>query len=445
MELTGGMIMKKQFVLIAAAVAALFAVSCVKENPVENAPVQGAMKEVTITASIDSETKTSYDADGVFSWHKGDQISVMDKQYKFHILTATASGTSVTFSGMVPEGTEFRQEAFFPADPGINRTDGSYYFNIPQYKDLTSGSADLPMGAYSGTETYVFKHITGAALLTFTNFPAEVETAEISIVNARLKLTGTFNAFLSSGLWTWNSKSDVAEEERTLIRKVPVVNGQAQIYMPYNGSLWWDYTSTINIIGYDADGNEYQLLVDKTMKADEKSAERGVITRYAPLELPAYVPPVNWEGLDWSSDDVVSPEKVGGLNYGKVLVDANYIYVNLQAPSTMAWDTIYCYFGWGEGTVDLGGFGWTTALLDSFRYKGVYAEGVISMPDAETKVVPADDNVNYYFAFKRNASATLSAAGEVYLGFHIYNGNDVPASFPKTWQGDNCALKITLP
>lgn len=52
------------------------------------------------------------------------------------------------------------------------------------------------------------------------------------VVIAKLKLTGTFNAYLSGGLWTWNSKSDVAEEERTLIRKVPVVDGKAQVYMP---------------------------------------------------------------------------------------------------------------------------------------------------------------------------------------------------------------------
>ena len=80
------------------------------------------------------------------------------------------------------------------------------------------------------------------------------------VVIAKLKLTGTFNAYLSGGLWTWNSKSDVAEEERTLIRKVPVVDGKAQVYMPYNGSLWWNYTSTINIKGFDAAGNEYVLL-----------------------------------------------------------------------------------------------------------------------------------------------------------------------------------------
>ena len=58
--------MKRQFVLMAAAVAAFLAVSCTKETPVDNSPVVAGMKEVTLTASVDMETKTAYDADGAF-------------------------------------------------------------------------------------------------------------------------------------------------------------------------------------------------------------------------------------------------------------------------------------------------------------------------------------------------------------------------------------------
>lgn len=75
-----------QFVLIAAAIAALFAVSCVKENPVENAPVQGTMKEVTITATID-EYK---DLDG---------ISSAEIPYAFKHLTF------LTYKGWTPTGS----------------------------------------------------------------------------------------------------------------------------------------------------------------------------------------------------------------------------------------------------------------------------------------------------------------------------------------------------
>ena len=436
--------MKKQFVLIAAAVAALFAISCVKENPVENAPVQGAMKEVTITATIDEATKTSYDADGVFSWTKGDKVSVLASDNLFYTFTAKTSGASTELVGQIPEGATLGRFAYFPASDNHTYDSSTWYsyYSIDEYKDLDGiSSAEIPMYALKGeNNTYAFKHLTGAAKLTFTNIPEGVDEVTISIKNEKCKFSGLWK--VSTAEWGWSAASTTVDSELTFTRKIPVSNQTAQLYLPYKGGIW--YSSTINIIGHRGD-EELVILKDKVMKGNSTEFAVANVVPYAPLELPAYVPPVNWEGLDWSSDDVVSPEKVGGLNYGKVLVDANYIYVNLQAPSTMAWDTIYCYFGWGEGTVDLGGFGWTTALLDSFRYKGVYAEGVISMPDAETKVVPADDNVNYYFAFKRNASATLSAAGEVYLGFHIYNGDDVPATFPKTWQGDNCALKITLP
>lgn len=446
--------MKKQFVLIAAAIAALFAVSCVKENPVENAPVQGAMKEVTIMATIDEATKTSYDADGTFSWHKGDQISVMGTDYNFYTLTANQGGATTTFTGLVPEDVALRQEAFFPADPGTNRTNGSYYFNIPQYKDLTSGSADLPMGAYSGTETYVFKHMTGAALLTFTNFPADVVSAEVKIVNARLKLTGTFNAFLSSDLWTWNSASDVAEEERTLIRKVPVVNGQAQMYMPYNGSLWWDYISTINIIGYDASGNEYKLLVDKAMNPDEKGAQRGVVVPYAPLALPDYVPEADLTKVDWAAEGVVTYDLPGkassnrqALRQLKVVADNNYLYARLVASADKLTSTESDYFGlFLYDVIDGSGDGysnaeWWCGAKGNNEYEGVHAGALnlldfsvnlkINETNVDVTTVVEGDEVVWTLAIPRTAHPNLVSAGTAHLTFLTYKGWTPTGSVPE--------------
>ena len=144
----------KRFAFIFAALAA-FAIFCnkeVPETPEQSAPA--GMKMVTITASVDeAATKTTYTPDVTdptllkFSWSKGDQISVMGTDYVFYTLTAASDGPATTFTGWIPEGVTLRQEAFYPADEATNRTDGSYYFNIPKYKDLSeSFSADLPMG-----------------------------------------------------------------------------------------------------------------------------------------------------------------------------------------------------------------------------------------------------------------------------------------------------------
>lgn len=81
---------------------------------------------------------------------------------------------------------------------------------------------------------YKFAHMTGAALITFTNFPDYVKAAEISIVNDRMKFSGNFSSYLSNGYWVWSSVVDVEISERTFIRKVPVMDGIAQVYLPYN-------------------------------------------------------------------------------------------------------------------------------------------------------------------------------------------------------------------
>lgn len=459
----------KKISMILAALAAAFAVSCTKEAPEtqlpqdQNAPA--GMKMVAITASIEgADTKTSYDDAGKFSWTKGDKISVMGTGYGFYTLTATSDGPTTTFTGWIPEGVTLRQEAFYPADEATNRTDGSYYFNIPMYKDLSqSFSADLPMGAYSGTANYEFKHITGAALLTFTNFPADVKTAEISIVNARLKLTGVFNAYLSSGLWTWNSKADVPEEERTLIRKVPVVNGQAQLYMPYNGSLWWDYTSMVNIKGYDAAGNEYVLLKDKKMKPDEASAVRGVVKKYAPLALPDYVPEADLSKIDWNAENVKVydlPDKASSsrqaLRQVKVVADKYYVYARLVASAEYLTATSSDYFGLFiydaiDGAGD-GYYGWNNNAAGNNEYNGEHA-GTLNITDYSVALTVdktsvdvitqvSVDEIVWMMAIPRSAHANLASAGSAYFTFLTYAGWTPSGSVPEKYDP---MLEVTLP
>ena len=77
--------MKKILVLLAAAVAALLAVSCAKETVNDNF-AQAGMKKVTITASVEEMTKTTYSETGAFSWTKGDKVSVLGDDKKFYVL-----------------------------------------------------------------------------------------------------------------------------------------------------------------------------------------------------------------------------------------------------------------------------------------------------------------------------------------------------------------------
>lgn len=441
----------KKISIILAALAACFAVSCTKEAPTtepQDPSAPAGMKKVTITATAEGATKTSYtdngEGRGVFSWTEGDQISVMGDDYNFYTLTTEQTGTSVSFSGYIPEEVTLRQEAFFPAAEHY-REGSSYYFHIPEYKDMSEHfSADLPMGAYSGTGTYQFKHITGAALLTFTNFPENVVSAEISIVNARMKFTGLFNAYLSNGLWVWNSQSDVDESERTLIRKVPVSNKQAQIYMPYNGSLWWDYESVINIKGFDVDGNEYILLKNKTMKPDEKSAERGVVKKYAPLALPDYVPEVNWNMIEWTAETAVSPT-VEGFTDVKVVADKYYLYARIEAPVTLEWDRLYYYMGSGEGSTALT-WAWTTVAAKTYDDDGPASNEALTLKyngvTIDTKVETVGENAYWYMAFPRNAHEITKESGDIYFALMGYVNSGFAGASPKRW---GPSMIVTLP
>lgn len=449
----------KKISILFAALAAAFAVSCNKENPVEtpDTSAPAGMKQVTITASIEEpDTKTSYDADGKFSWTKGDQISVMGTGYGFYTLTATSDGPTTTFTGWVPEGVTLRQEAFFPADPGICREGSSYYYSIPEYKDLTSsGSVDIPMGAYSGTKEYKFQHMTGAAQFTFTNFPAGVVSAEVSIVNASLKISGVFGTHLSNNIWTYGVKAASNESEGKFVRKVPVVDNTAQLYLPYapDGNLWAE--CTVNVKGYDAKGNELHLLKDKKMSGFA-AFPRATIIPMKPLELPSYTPPVDWSKVDWTSTDVkeyIQPDwfvaeysQYTALEELKVIADENYVYARVKPSTTVPVEKIrFKFASTAEGTTEE--WYWST------KYASAYKSSWATITDnnfaliydsvaVELKSEVEGDEVYWNLAFPRNGHALTKDAGTVYIGLLSYGNGTENGFVPMIW---NSMLMITLP
>lgn len=408
--------MKKQIVFIAAAFAALFTVSCTKESPVENAPVQGGMKEVTITASVAQETKTAYDAEGTFSWHKGDQISVMGTDYNFYTFTANQSGATTTFTGWVEEGVTLRKEAFFPADPGIKRDGSSYFFNIPEYKDLTAtNSADLPMGAYSGTDNYVFNHVTGAALFTFTNFPSNVVAAEVTFTNKYVKLHGEFSTYTSSGLWSWGAKDINADKtDGTYTRKVTVTNGQAQVYLPYpaGGTIWNEIA--IKVVGFTANGKELNLLDTKTT-SQLPAFERAVVQKIAPLALSDIYT------IDWDATNVTVGTPSGGFTDFRAVVKGNVLYARVCASKTLVGDKFYCYVGQGEGDVSPS-WAWTTKVASMVCSPELSVDKVLNEVDGE--------NQYWYLEFPLSG---VDPANSLYLGFMLYAGSSSVANAPAQW------------
>lgn len=448
----------KKINFILAAFAAVFALSCNKEITNVQTPddsVPAGMKMVTLTATAEGATKTTYtdngEGVGVFSWTRGDQISVWCSDDMYHTFTAESNGASVSFSGIIPEDVFLGWYAFYPADE--NHAAGCK-FSIPQYKDLSNQfSADLPMAATVVEDVYTFTHITGAALLTFTNFPDFVKTAEISIVNARMGFSGLFSAYTTSeGYWNWSSQVDVSEDERTFIRKVPVVDNEAQVYLPYNGSLWWDYKSIINITGFDASGDEYELLVDKTMKPDEKNAVRAHVVPYAPLALPDYIPPVDW--TDENIPTYVLPESASSsrqvLRKMQYCADVNKLNIRLTASISKLNETntgklTFAIFDKTNGEGD-GLWGWWGNAKGDVQY---VAEGkaiitgtdlTVSISEGVEKEIEGD-LVTWTFAIPRTVNDVFNNSS-VYIGILSLSANDATGAIPDKYGN---MLEVTLP
>lgn len=455
----------KRFAFIFAALAA-FAISCnkeVPETPEQSAPA--GMKMVTITASVDeAATKTTYTPDGTdptllkFSWSKGDQISVWCSDSKFHTLTAESDGASATFSGMIPEDASLGWYAFYPADE--NHQDCK--FSIPSYKDISAtNSADIPMGAQVVEGVYMFKHMTAAMNFTFTNIPDNVETVDISFVNESMKFSGLFSAYISGDRWIWNTvESGVTDSERTYIRKVSVKNNTAQVHIPYRGKLWNGYSNTLNIVGYDENGNEHILLKDLIMPGkDLDLGTQGKIIPVAPYKIP-----VNLKNLDWNGSEAFTATVESSASYSRikelnVLSDSENLYIRMIASLAEPFEGNYLdlFFCDGAASEELLWSGyWTTTCTNKYYYqhKGeLDATGTITTmrfyttPDnrvyVNTLTEISGNEAYWYFIYPLSyLEQYKSADGKLYVSAMLWKDWGAYGVIPEK---DTSMLEVTLP
>lgn len=447
----------KRFAFIFAAFAACFAVSCNKEMPSETiAPptAEDGFKTVTITADIaDADTKTSYDADGKFSWTKGDQISVLASDNNFYTFTATETAATSTFTGQIPEECSISRISYFPASE--NHTyDPSWWsvYSIDEYKDMKGlVSAEIPMyGLHQDDDSFTFTHLTGAIQLTFTNIPDEVNEVEISVKNEKCKFSGLWN--VSTADWSWDAAYGESDSELTYTRKVPVQDNSAQIYVPYLGGIW--YSSIINITGFDTEGNELVLLTNKKMGANGTPIEKAQIVPYKTLELPDYVPPVDWDDPEIPSYDL--PESASSsrqvLRKIQYCADVNKINIRLTASisyieSTSTEKLTFAFFDKTNGS-GAGLWGWWNSAAGDVQY---VAEGKATISNTEltvtisegveTEIDTENNLVIWSFAIPRNTNEIFKNS-VVYMGIMSQYGSDATGALPDKY---GSMLEVTLP
>ncbi len=331
----------KKFLALFVALCAGLAVSCNTESlPIENAN-QAGMKAVSITATINDITKTSYTGAGVFSWTAGDEISVLCSDGNFYTFTAASSAASSVFNGMIPEGESIGDKAYFPADAG--HTDDS--FSLPYYKDISAHtSADIPMvGTKGAGDAYSFVHCAGAAMITIKNIPDGFTAATITVASTHssdpaynYKLSGLFYLHADP---KWDGAYAVAANENIYSRKVAVVGNTATLYLPCPaGANNW-VPNVLNVTGHN--GVENVPLVSNKAMGALGTVDRAHIKPIKPLVLSRL------GCIDWTDGGIASFAGNGeGSNYGerimqwKVTSDAAYLYFYYKiTKSKIKWGT----------------------------------------------------------------------------------------------------------
>lgn len=443
----------KKFAFVFAALAACFAISCTKEVA-DDAP-QGGMQTVTVTASVEQMTKTAYDADGKFAWHKGDQISILGTDKIFYTFTATEAGETTTFTGLLPEGVELRKEAYYPADPGHHRDGDNWFFNVAEYKDLTAtGSADLPMGAYLEPGNYVFRHITGAALFTFTDIPEGIEAVEIAFSHG-VQLSGEFQSWTGSDdagkFWVYGAHNAAeGTTQGSYVRKVSVVENTAKVYLPYptDGKIWSGLH--VSVTGFNAAGEEVVLLEDLATAQNIDEMPRATVTPVEPISLAA-----EDEGIDWNAEGIQTAtltetfinEYPGKLNLTelKAFADAENLYVRLKVadPTEASSALLRYYFAAPEGANTV--WYWEKDTFGDFikssKFKNLDITYGSDSVAVTTEVIEGE--TYWQLIFPRAAHALTTSAGSVKIGFLTYTASEAETGFmPQCWTN---MMEVTLP
>ena len=346
--------MKKFLLILASLLAAAAAVSCTFEivpSPSDdeeiirdngNAVPEG-FKVVSINAVQGNDTKTSYEGDVTFSWTSGDAISVYctdatePANTAFYTFSTTGSGSSASFSGVIPATAEVGDMALFPANPGHAYVRDTVWFKVAADTSLvTAGSADIPMyGANDGAGTFAFTHLAGAFKLNVNNVPAGVTDVKVSFTAASSKMSGSFN-LIGDGPRTWAATGGTDVAARTITRECPVTSNEFTVYFPYTTGTVWG-SSSITVKDYTGGSEGSVLYTNDAVGAFPVT--RKQVTRLGTLSC-GYrsVFGVDWSGVSATAN--TSPTKTA-LKSIKAKSDDTYLYVLLEVDGSQLNTTLY--------------------------------------------------------------------------------------------------------
>lgn len=216
------MIMRKLFIS-ALALTALFAVSCNKEF---DNPAEPAGRPISIRATLDDATRTAYEGEKTFSWVAGDKISlkvIKDDDQTMDVITLTTneSGTSVTFSGSLPDGYTASTEAFYPkgtgsdyysSDLALQKESGHLRTWGTITPDLANPMGSIPLIGQEVEEgTFAFKTCTGIVKFTVSNIPGDtyffcLDAPEGTALNGNFSYGDDCTLYMENAEYPWPQK-----------------------------------------------------------------------------------------------------------------------------------------------------------------------------------------------------------------------------------------------
>ena len=197
------------------ALAALTLVGCASKETAQmpeqewEVPAARVTRTVTITAGFDETTKTSYDAEGKFSWVAGDKIGVLvsdgteTKQVTF---TAQEGGAVTTFTGELEEGFNLMDYASYPFTgemDGYACNDFAYDAEKGGWRiwgsikpSLSDPLSCTPLfGTRKGdTQDYTFQTAVGVVKFTVQNVPMSTYYAYVEVPEGDANLNGWYDA-----------------------------------------------------------------------------------------------------------------------------------------------------------------------------------------------------------------------------------------------------------
>lgn|GEM_PF-3245207 len=354
------------FIIIAG--IALF--SCARVSEIEQ-PTEAQKGTYTYTLSAGSQdTKTSYDAEGHFSWTAGDAISVLfhnGETNKFFTLTTSNSGALASFTGEIEGGYEIGAStgnkfdkkiwALFPASDYHTYTaanDSVSFYVQPEVDFTTRASANIPMYdlvATEGEELY-FKSLTGNYKFILKVKDQRINKVKAVVYNQQTYgLSGNWPVKVSDKTYINYGYADPGSEKSTLTYTCNVnhVDSLAEFYV--SSCYWGKFQPSISI--FDAERN-YLLTELNATKIDTAKYLNKVQPITIAVNALTYIPAIDIDGVfdDWNSVSHVIPTTSNRIVEWKYTQDTYNLYFlykinaeKLNKAETLYKDGNYIYIG----------------------------------------------------------------------------------------------------